>query len=350
MGAAPTAWVISVVPIGTAHETTISVGASRSTRHRDRRWARTSSHVIGATLTRRTGLDLQEAFVQTARIRARRQGLLDTLVQGTLMGLLDYLPAMPSISEVGEIGISGPSLPALPSVSDYLPSISEVGEIGLSGPSLPALPSVSDYLPSISEVGEIGVGLPHMPSLSLPDLPAVSDILPSLPVPIAEVGELTPTLPERVPLRQHTADETAAMREYGAREAERGLDRGERGENVVGVGGGSDTDGEDGWLFPTLFGGDPAMQEFGRLHDIEASLAEKESGGGDDYTYANQLTAGVGGLVTGGAELINRATVVPLIDHPGAIGAAAANEVWEFMGYSTGDYEDIERDAVARRS
>ncbi|MGE0403687.1 MAG: hypothetical protein AB7T06_43675 [Kofleriaceae bacterium] len=359
MGATPTAWVISVAPIGTAHETTISVGESRSTRHRDRRWARTSSHVIGATLTRRTSSDLQEAFVQTARIRARRQGLLDTLVHGTLMGLLDYLPAMPSISEVGEIGISGPSLPALPSVSDYLPSISEVGEIGLSGPSLPALPSVSDYLPSISEVGEIGVGTPHLPSL--PSLSDVGAVLPSLPFPISEVGEVSAN---PIPLTPHTSDERRAMHDYGAMEAERGLDRHERGENVVGIGGDDSPIGEDGGLFPTLFGGSEEMQEFGRLHDIEAALAEKEGGGAASdpfFRIANGITAAVGGAVVTGAEIAN---MVPeqyggTVTHPGhrrsdgldsgGLGAAAANRVWEFMGYSTGDYEGIEHEAIARR-
>ncbi|MGE3769252.1 MAG: hypothetical protein AB7L94_43770 [Kofleriaceae bacterium] len=164
-----------------------------------------------------------------------------------------------------------------------------------------------------------------------------------------------------VPLTPHTADERRAMHDYGAMEAERGLDRHESGDNVVGIGGSTGVLGEDGGLFPTLFGGSEEMQEFGRLHDIEAALAEKEGGGPSDpfFDIANGITAAVGGAVVTGAEIAN---MMPeqyggTPTHPGTrgtldsggLGAAAANRVWEFMGYSTGDYADIEREAVGRR-
>lgn len=133
-----------------------------------------------------------------------------------------------------------------------------------------------------------------------------------------------------LPSTERTPEELAALREAGVEEADRGVSRQGTGENVVGMSGSTGILGEDGALFPWLFGGDPEMQEFGRLHDVEAAMAQQDSGGGVLYTGANMLTAAAGGLGT-------------LLSGDGATGAAVANGVWETLGYATGEYADVQR-------
>jgi hypothetical protein len=123
------------------------------------------------------------------------------------------------------------------------------------------------------------------------------------------------------------------IRAAGAREAERGLSREDSGDNVVGMAGDTGVFGEDGPLFPYLFGGNPEMQQFGRLHDVEAAMAEKESGGDMGFTIANMATAAIGGA---GTALTDADT-----------GAAMANSVFEALGYTTGDYAGVQGDAAS---
>ncbi len=265
----------------------------------------------------------------------------------------DFLPSLPGIAEIGEILPSLPSdflpnLPSLPGIaeigeilpslpSDFLPSLPGIAEIGEILPSLP-----SDFLPSLPGIAEIGEILPSLPSDFLPSLPGISEIgeilpsLPSLPdLPgIAEIGELMmPDLPSLSGIDPATVD-PEAMRAAGTREAERGIARQASGDNVVGQAGDTSIAGEDGPLLPFLFGDNPDMQNFGRLHDVQAAMAEQASGGGAMYTAANVITAGVGGIgsLFGGSET----------------GASAANVVWEAMGYPTGDYANIQGEVANR--
>src|SRR5688500_7674538 len=284
-------------PTGTLHDTASSPGRSRSTRHRDRRWARTSSQVA---IYRR----------YASFLAGSRKDRSATTLSSTIMSFLDdYLPAMPSISEVGELvapGLPDMELPDL-AMPDFLPSIAEGGEL-----AVPRLPSLPD-MPSMAEVGE----------LALPSLPDVSDI------PIAEVGELV--LPDMS--RPHTPEELAALRERGAEEAERGLTREDSGNNVVGQAGDDSIIGEDGPLFPYLFGDNPEMQRFGRLHDVEAAMAEADNPGWG-FTAANMLTAGVGGVGT-------------LVSGDADTGAAMADSVFRRLGYETGDYATVQSDVAS---
>lgn len=137
----------------------------------------------------------------------------------------------------------------------------------------------------------------------------------------------------------------------GAEEADRGLDRQERGENVVGI---ADSDnplgGENRGILPWLAGDDPEMQRFGRLHDIQAAMAE-QGNEGLGFTIANAVTAaiGAGSTMLGEAHpwIGQRHSYRP--DRPGEIGAAAANEAFGWFGYSTNEYEEIANEAATRR-
>ena len=231
---------------------------------------------------------------------------------GELMAPLPSLPSLPSISEVGEL-MGG--LPSLPSIGDSLPSISEVGELSVPLPDLDVLPD----MPSISEVGEIG----------LPGLPP----LPGMPMPISEVGELM--LPDMS--RPHTEEELKALREAGAVEAERGLSRRDSGDNVVGQAGDDSIIGEDGPLFPYLFGDNPEMQRFGRLHDVEAAMADADGESDFGFQVANIATAGVGGLGT-------------LLTGDADTGAAMADSVFQTLGYETGDYANVQHDVASQHN
>ncbi len=273
------------------------------------------------------------------------------------MGYFDDFPSLPSLAEVGELMMPSPSMPSMP--SDFLPNlpslpgIAEIGEILPSLPSdflpnLPSLPGIAEIgeilpgLPSLPGIAEIGEILPSLPSDFLPSLPGISEIgeilpsLPSLPdLPgIAEIGELMmPDLPSLSGIDPATVD-PEAMRAAGTRAAERGIARQASGDNVVGQAGDTSIAGEDGPLLPFLFGDNPDMQNFGRLHDVQAAMAEQASGGGAMYTAANVITAGVGGIgsLFGGSET----------------GASAANVVWEAMGYPTGDYANIQGEVANR--
>lgn len=132
---------------------------------------------------------------------------------------------------------------------------------------------------------------------------------------------------------ERTPEELAALREAGAIEAERGVSRDGTNENVVGISDNTGIFGEDGPVFPTLFGNSPEMQEFGRFHDVEAAMAQADGGDSLYYTGANALTAVVGGLGT-------------LASGDGETGAAVANGVWEMLGYATGDYSTVQRGAT----
>jgi hypothetical protein len=134
-----------------------------------------------------------------------------------------------------------------------------------------------------------------------------------------------------LPSTERTPEELAALRQAGVVEADRGVDRQATGENVVGIAGSTGLMGEDGGLFPTLFGDNPEMQEFGRLHDVEAAMAFEDNGGdGIAYSVANKLSAAGGGLATA-------------ITGDGTTGAAVANGVFEMMGFATGEYSDVQR-------
>lgn len=133
-----------------------------------------------------------------------------------------------------------------------------------------------------------------------------------------------------MPSTDRTPEELAALREAGVIEADRGVARDASGENVVGQAGSTGIMGEDGGLFPWLFGDNPEMQEFGRLHDVEAAMAEADSGGGVQYDLANKLTAVVGGLGTA-------------VTGDGATGAGIANDVFELLGFATGQYSEVQR-------
>jgi hypothetical protein len=123
---------------------------------------------------------------------------------------------------------------------------------------------------------------------------------------------------------ERTPEELAALREAGAIEAERGVSRQGTHESVVGISDSTGIFGEDGPLFPRLFGG-PEMQEFGRFHDVQAAMAQADGGDSLYFTGANALTAiagGIGTMVTGDGER----------------GGAVANTVWETLGYASGEY------------
>jgi hypothetical protein len=229
------------------------------------------------------------------------------------MGLLDeYLPdvEMPSLSSIAEIAEVGelvaPSIiPSITDIAEILPSIPDIAEIGEVSLGLPDLPS----LPSISEVGE----------LVAPNI--IPDILPT----IAEVGEVALSTPDI----SRTAEEDEKRRAAGLTEAERGHNRQQSGENVVGMSGDDGLFGEDGPIMPYLFGDNEAMQEFGRLHDVEAAMANEDGHDSTYFTAANVITAGVGGLGT-------------LVSGDAHTGAAMADNVFHMMGFATGDYEGVQ--------
>lgn len=130
---------------------------------------------------------------------------------------------------------------------------------------------------------------------------------------------------------ERTPEELAALREAGAIEAERGVSREGTHENVVGISDSKGVFGEDGPLFPWLFGG-PEMQEFGRYHDVEAAMAQADGGDSLYFTGANALTAIAGGIGT-------------MVSGDGETGGAVANSVWEMLGYATGEYSHVQHGA-----
>ncbi|MFN0252938.1 MAG: hypothetical protein ACKV2T_39050 [Kofleriaceae bacterium] len=134
-----------------------------------------------------------------------------------------------------------------------------------------------------------------------------------------------------LPSTDPTPEEMAAIREAGRIEADRGVERQGTGENVVGVSDDTSIVGEDGPLFPWLFGDNPEMQHFGRLHDVEAAMAYEDAGGGTlQYEVANKLSAALGGLGTA-------------VTGDGATGGAIGNGVFELLGFPTDEYSEIQR-------
>ncbi len=197
-------------------------------------------------------------------------------------------------------------------IFDYLPDIdpSQAGEL-----MLPSFPDVS--LPEVS-----------LPDVELPGWPGLpSDFLPEMPS-IPEVGEIMIPWPER---GGHSTDPDVIA--AGQAEAQRGLERRDAGLNVVGMAGSDSIAGEDGPLFSRLVGNED-MQQFARLHDVEAAMAEESSGGGLGFTLANIASAGVGVAGT-------------LWDSP-ETGASWADETFRTLGFTTGDYAGIQASETER--
>jgi hypothetical protein len=124
----------------------------------------------------------------------------------------------------------------------------------------------------------------------------------------------------------------AAVNAAGTAEAQRGMQRQRDGQNVVGMAGSTGICGEDGPIFSNLTGYEDA-QEFGRLHDVQAAMAERASGGGTMFTIANVATAAVGGLGT-------------LATGDAHTGAAMADGLFGMLGYPTGDYARVQGDVA----